>query len=181
MRTMVRDLTDQHKTTTLFVTHDQAEAVDIADDIALMLTGRIVGHDQPERFYRDPPSLAAARFFGVTNEVTGTVRDAMFTPHHGQGRIATDARDGAAVAVARPETLRLTPDEHGSGVGEGLRLAGVVREAKFSGTHITVTIAADGGLLHVFAPVGTPIELGSPATVTAPVQALTVFPGGRQP
>ena len=175
MRTLVRELTEQQKTTTLFVTHDQAEAVDVADDIALMLEGRIVGHGPPHVFYRDPPSLAAARFFGVTNEISGEVHDGAFIPERGQGRIGTDAPDGDAVAVARPEALELSIDEPSGAGGDGLHITGVVREAKFAGTYVTVTVAADNCSLQVYVAVGTPVELGAPAIVTAPAQAMTVF------
>ena len=51
-----------------------AEAVDVADEIVLLLDGRVSGHGPASMFYRDPPSLAAARFFGVINELTGHVR-----------------------------------------------------------------------------------------------------------
>ena len=47
MRALVRDLQARSEITTLFVTHDQAEAVDVADDIVLMLDGRIAGHGPP--------------------------------------------------------------------------------------------------------------------------------------
>lgn len=183
MRALVRELTEQTKTTTLFVTHDQGEAVDIADDIALMLDGRIVAHAAPEVFYRDPPSLAAARFFGVTNEVPGSVHAGTFTPACGYGAVATDAVDGPAVAIARPETLQLDTAGEVAAAGQpgrgGLRLSGVVCEAKFAGTHLAVTLGTDRGeLLQVHVPVGTPVELGAEATITAPAHATCVFAAG---
>jgi putative spermidine/putrescine transport system ATP-binding protein len=185
MRALIRALTEHAKTTTLFVTHDQGEAVEIADDIALMLDGRIAGHSVPEVFYRDPPSLAAARFFGVTNEIPGAVRAGRFTPAGGHGEVATDACDGPAVAVARPETLRLdTAGAAAVGAADdgGLRLSGVVREARFAGTHLAVTVAtADSRQLRVHLPVGTPVDLGASAAVTAPADAVRVFSAGAGP
>ncbi|AZI58368.1 ABC transporter ATP-binding protein [Nakamurella antarctica] len=73
MRLLLRDLHAESEMTTLFVTHDQAEAVEVADSIALMLGGALQGIGAPQQFYLNPPSLAAARFFNVTNELPGAV------------------------------------------------------------------------------------------------------------
>ena len=54
MRTLVRALHDERELTTLFVTHDQAEAVQVADSIALLLAGRLEGHERPETYYTPP-------------------------------------------------------------------------------------------------------------------------------
>jgi putative spermidine/putrescine transport system ATP-binding protein len=96
MRALVRALADESKLTTLFVTHDQAEAVEVADDIALMLDGRIAGHGPAELFYTRPPSLAAARFFGVTNELPG---------HVSRG-LSSERRAGTGCRFRRPTVPR---------------------------------------------------------------------------
>ena len=64
MRALVRGLHDETDVTTIFVTHDQEEAVELADEIVLMLDGQLAGRGTPEEFYLHPPTLAAARFFG---------------------------------------------------------------------------------------------------------------------
>jgi len=78
MRALVRALHEETKVTTVFVTHDQAEAVEVADSITLLLDGKLAGNGPPEAFYTAPPSLAAARFFGVTNELAGRVSAGTF-------------------------------------------------------------------------------------------------------
>lgn len=78
MRELVRGLQRELSITMLFVTHDQQEAVDLADAVALMLDGRIEAAGPPSGFYTDPASLAAARFFGGVNEVPGVVEGARF-------------------------------------------------------------------------------------------------------
>jgi ABC-type Fe3+/spermidine/putrescine transport system ATPase subunit len=64
MRTLVRQLQRRLQITTVFVTHDQEEAVTIADRIALLLDGEIVQVGKPRDFYISPKTPEAARFFG---------------------------------------------------------------------------------------------------------------------
>ncbi len=184
MRALVRALTDEAKVTTLFVTHDQAEAVELAEDIALMLDGRITGQAAADVFYTRPPSLAAARFFGATNELPGHVDAGRFTCPGARGSVLADVPDGPAVLVARPETLQLSTEvlsgTPGPTVAEALRLCGIATTARFAGTHLSVDVRLDGeAALTVHVPVGTSVELGDDVTVTAPRSACTVFGTGR--
>jgi ABC-type Fe3+/spermidine/putrescine transport system ATPase subunit len=64
MRSLVRHLQRRLRITTVFVTHDQEEAVTIADRIALLLDGEIVQVGKPRDFYTSPRTPEAARFFG---------------------------------------------------------------------------------------------------------------------
>ncbi|MEO9220301.1 MAG: ABC transporter ATP-binding protein, partial [Mycobacteriaceae bacterium] len=89
MRSLARSLHEELAVTTLFVTHDQAEAVEIADEVALMLDGQLAGHGAPELFYLRPPTLAAARFFGVTNELAGSVAAGRFCAENTGLAVAT--------------------------------------------------------------------------------------------
>ncbi len=169
MRALVRRLHDESDVTTLFVTHDQGEALDVADTIALMLHGRLVGHDEPEAFYRRPPSLAAARFFGVTNELSGWVRGRSFA--HRTGLVLpADLPDGAAVLVVRPESIEVV--EHGGTE----TVAGTVIMARFAGTHIAVEVEIEAGeTLDVHVPVGQNIAIGSRVHLRLPRHACTMF------
>ncbi len=172
MRALVRALHDEAETTTLFVTHDQAEAVDVADDIVLMLAGRLAGHGGPELFYCAPPTLTAARFFGVANEITGSVCSGCFRAASGLAVPSerTDGlADGPAVLVVRPEALRLasaaSPDS----------LPGQVAAARFAGTHLALEVTTAAGMLAVHVPVDTPVQVGSHLHVRVPGEASTVF------
>lgn len=64
MRNLVRKLQRRLKITTVFVTHDQEEAVALADRIAFIDGGELVQIDRPNEFYVNPKNLAAAKFFG---------------------------------------------------------------------------------------------------------------------
>lgn len=171
MRCLVRDLHNESGITTVFVTHDQAEAVEVADTIALLLDGRLAGQGNPEMFYTAPPSLAAARFFGVTNELPGTVSAGEFTATATALRHATALPDGPAVLVIRPENLTLATLSADDGA-----LPGVAIAARFAGTHLAVDVQlAGGGLVTVHAPVSTPVHLGAPVTVGVPWSAGVVL------
>ena len=164
MRCLVKDLHSESGVTTVFVTHDQAEAVEVADTIALMLDGHLEGQGDPEMFYTAPPSLAAARFFGVINEFPGTVHMGLFTADITDLRRPTDLPDGPAVLVIRPETIDLTRSS-GDDAMDGVAVA-----ARFAGTHLAVDIELAGGTqVTVHAPVSTPVRLGAPITVGVPV------------
>ena len=161
MRRLVLELHRVSGLTTVFVTHDQAEAVDIADRVALLLSGRLEGHATSETFYRRPPSLAAARFFGATNEVAGTVTAGWF---EGDGmRVRVRRVDGPAVLVLRPESLRMTET-----AGPGA-FAATVTAAAFAGTHVRVTVATStGAAIAIDAPSDTRVVLGERLHVALP-------------
>ncbi len=64
MQRLVREIQQQLRMTTIFVTHDQTEAARLADRVALLLDGELVQFDRPRQFYTAPASPAVARFFG---------------------------------------------------------------------------------------------------------------------
>src|SRR4030095_10304821 len=64
MRGIIRQLQRQLAITTVFVTHDQREACEIGDQVAILLDGRVAQAGAPRVFYTDPASEPVARFFG---------------------------------------------------------------------------------------------------------------------
>jgi iron(III) transport system ATP-binding protein len=76
MRFEVRRLHDEYRYTTIYVTHDQVEAMTTADLIAVMNAGRIEQAGTPEEIYNRPRSEFVARFIGSSNIVKGRARDA---------------------------------------------------------------------------------------------------------
>lgn len=172
MRTLLRTLHDDSDVTTVFVTHDQAEAVEVADTIALMIDGTLAGHGTPQSYYTRPQTLAAARFFGITNEITGHVSRGRFVSASGPFQVPTKAQDGAAVLLIRPEAIRLaTHPSHRADEGWG-----VVVAAHFAGTHLAVDVAIGGQRLRVHLRAGRPIGVGEAISVELPPEACTVFP-----
>lgn len=174
MRALIRGLHEESAVTTLFVTHDQHEAVEVADTIALLLDGRLAGRGDPEQFYAHPPSLAAARFFGVTNEISGRVAAGQFTADESRPGVTIQAAaavsDGPAVLVIRPEGVQVC--EHASPD----TIAGVTVTAQFAGTHLDLGIdIGNPRPLRAQQRVGSPICLGGAIHVWLPPAACTVF------
>ncbi len=75
MRFEIRRLHDQYRYTTVYVTHDQSEAMTTADLIAVMNAGKIDQLGSPEDIYDSPQSEFVARFIGASNVIKGTARD----------------------------------------------------------------------------------------------------------
>ena len=184
MRALVKDLHTETGTTTVFVTHDQAEAVEIADTILLMLGGRAAGYGPPEMFYTAPPSLAAARFFGAGNEIPGTVRGGRFTAHGLDLHRPCDLPDGPAVLVVRAEAfcgqgVGIPRTGAGGietgGMGTADHIPGTLETARFAGTHLVVQIRCAAGVLLAQMPVGTVVEPGARVVLIMPGRAGTVL------
>jgi ABC-type Fe3+/spermidine/putrescine transport system ATPase subunit len=108
MRELILSIQRQTRITTIFVTHDQEEAVVLADNIALMFDGRLHQFDKPNTFYERPASARVARFFGGTNFVTGMKAGQQVETPVGTLRVnPQDIDDGPVVVTIRPENLRL--------------------------------------------------------------------------
>ncbi len=153
MRTLVRELHDRRATTSLFVTHDLDEALALADRILLMDRGRIEADGTPEELFASPPTLSAARFLGVTNEIVGEVTDGVFRA--GAIRLPTDAATGPGVLVVRPELVLVDPSSPP-------RLRVRVELVRFAGTHVEVTArTSDDQRLVLHAAVGSDVRPGT--------------------
>ena len=176
MRALVRDLQRESGVTTVFVTHDRAEALDVADDLAVLLAGRLAAHGPAAEVFTRPPTLAGARFLGVANELPGTVHSGVFTAG-GPVRVplpaASAVPDGPAVLTVRPERLTVARGEH----PDPGSLPAVVAAARFAGTHVVLTLrtAADRTLVaHV--PPDSDVAPGEPVRARFDAEAATVYP-----
>jgi spermidine/putrescine transport system ATP-binding protein len=147
--------------TFVHVTHDQEEAMSMADTIAVMNDGRIEQAGSASDLYERPQTAFVASFLGVSNLIDGHVRSrdgelARVETHDGAGlhvlahRIPDDSSDGVRIGV-RPEKIDLVPA--GAGVPDGRNaLRGTVTVASFLGVSIQYLVRAPGGEeLTVFA------------------------------
>ena len=107
MRDLIRSLQQELGITTIFVTHDQEEAVVLADRVALILDGRMKQYDLPDMFYKRPVDEATARFFGGHNFVPGASDGARFESALGPMRLPEGAKTGAGKLTFRPENVRI--------------------------------------------------------------------------
>jgi len=145
--------------TTVFVTHDQEEALTLSDRIAIFNEGRIVQVGEPHAVYERPHSAFAANFLGDANFFRGQAAGGQEGPY---GRIAIEngriiwTRDplppaGQPVTVAvRPEKMSFEDPTASPAAGPVNRLDGVIKQAVYSGSSITYRV--DVGIeLIVFA------------------------------
>ncbi|HVM27285.1 MAG TPA: ABC transporter ATP-binding protein [Mycobacteriales bacterium] len=140
LRDEIRRIQGELHITTLFVTHDQEEALAISDRVGVMSQGRLEQLDSPARVYQDPATPFVAEFVGVTNAFTGTVQGAAVALPGG-GRLHADVvagqPDGSTARVlVRPAELRLSAD------GDGL--PGTVVTHSFLGALTRITVRLDG-------------------------------------
>jgi ABC-type Fe3+/spermidine/putrescine transport system ATPase subunit len=155
MRFEIRRLHDEFKITTVYVTHDQAEAMATSDRIAVMNQGRIEQVDDPHTLYTRPRRRFVAGFIGRTNFVNGkreggTVRFDGFSID--AGRLDGAARTGPELLYSvRPQNLSLSLGEPENGV---IAVAGEVAERTFLGEHWDYVFAVKegGARLRVSAP-----------------------------
>jgi iron(III) transport system ATP-binding protein len=98
MRWEIKDLQSRLETTTLYVTHDQVEALAISDEIALMNKGRIIQIGTPKEIYRNPINEFAADFIGAANIIYGELLEG--PDERRRSRVKTDL--GEFNATAQP-------------------------------------------------------------------------------
>jgi ABC-type Fe3+/spermidine/putrescine transport system ATPase subunit len=107
MRELVLRLQREGGHTTVFVTHDQEEAVVLADRIALIFDGRLQMYDRPDAFYDRPATREVARFFGATNFIEGHAKNGSVQTPLGNVELSRAPPPGAVTLTIRPEAVRL--------------------------------------------------------------------------
>ena len=149
MRAELRDLQERLHQTTIYVTHDQEEALALSDRIAFMQHGRIVELGAPQELYLRPKHISTARFLGQAEllearSVTANGAGAVAETSLGPLTIAdTDGRDGDRIMI-RPEQIEITDAESGPNT-----VAGQVEKVTFGGKIVEYRIAVAGLRLNV--------------------------------
>jgi iron(III) transport system ATP-binding protein len=144
LRQDVRDALRADGATAVLVTHDQGEALSLADHLAVMRDGIVVQAGPPADVYAAPADFWVARFVGDAMLLAGTVRDGRAHTVAGEAPLLNDAGGGGdrrVTVLLRPEQLRLTP---GGQPGPG-QITGRVLRHDFHGHDSLTVIRLDDG------------------------------------
>lgn len=165
LRALIASLQEARRLTTLFVTHDRAEAAELGQSVAVMLEGTVVQQDLPEVLFERPASAAVARFFGSSNLLRGVVRGGSLVI---EGiPIAVEGPDGSATFTIRPE--RITLDE-----AAALRLT--VTESTYLGTTVRLVLRGDTTTLEARVAPGQAPAAGEQVGIELPLADLWRIP-----
>jgi len=166
LRRWLREIHDELSITTLFVTHDQEEALDLADRVVILNEGRIVQQGTPEEVCRRPGSAFVTRFLGDANRLEVEVR-AGRAAIAGGSIDAPGVPDGRAELFARPADLDWVSD--GTGIA-----ASVLRVIDRPENRRLVVRLPDGVTAELDVPPETQVAAGDSGALT--LRRASVFP-----
>jgi ABC-type Fe3+/spermidine/putrescine transport system ATPase subunit len=182
VRAEIRRLQQELRITTIYVTHDQEEALSLSDRVAVMRDGRVLQVGPPKELYERPRTRFVADFVGTNNLVPGDAQggggpgDLVVSTALGPLRaVASGAVSGRCVLAVRPENVVLGAP----GAGEGNRVDGRVSLVSYLGNTLRYDVQTAPGLVlkadirdpwhHEPLPVGRPVTLHFPPSVTLAV------------
>jgi putative spermidine/putrescine transport system ATP-binding protein len=179
LRLEIRSIQRQLGITTVYVTHDQEEALSLSDRVVVMSEGRIEQIGPPAEIYNFPATPFVASFVGTLNLLPANVIDAA------AGRIAVDGQEirgsgptegtGSATVALRPEAVRL------GDAGGANRLRGTVEDVSFLGSIVRTRVRIGDGATLSFDQFNDPglaaPPVGDTVTVSFPVEATLVLKG----
>jgi putative spermidine/putrescine transport system ATP-binding protein len=182
MRFYIRSLQREFHITTLYITHDQSEALVLADRIAILMNGVLQQFGTPMDVYYHPQTASVASFTGLTNLLPARIENRSGD----QYLLATPAGPlracglpglaaGAEVMLSlRPEHFQL---DAAMAEGDGCnRLSGVVRERTFAGSFVDYRVAVGDVLLRIQAATGASCQPGEAICVSISPAAAWVVP-----
>jgi len=183
LRAEIRQVQQRLGITALFVTHDQSEALSLADRVGVMNAGQLEQIDTPENVYRHPATPFVADFVGAMNRVAGRIADDGQVVVLGQ-RVPPTTPDvyvpGTAVeALLRPEALQVTLDSGGPGeivertfLGSSVRL----RVCLEDGHELLVEASSHGAVLQLGARVALKVVADRVAVTAREAPAPAISP-----
>jgi iron(III) transport system ATP-binding protein len=178
LRGEVRDILRAAGATTLFVTHDQSEALEISDRVAVMRAGRIEQISTPDELYLRPVNRFVAGFVGEANLLPGEVRHGEVQTLIGRFRAGGDAlADGArAEVLLRPEQLHMLPVEKLSSPPRPEAVLTIVRRV-FHGSEVHHVLRSPSGLeIEAATPSSATLAVGTEVIAHARAREVPVYP-----
>lgn len=186
MRTVIRDIQRDVGITTVFVTHDQEEAMSMADRVGLMRDGQIIQCTAPETLYERPVSAWAANFVGKSNLIDGVVAEStagVTRVKVGEHELRTLDAVGLAVGeectlMIRPEDMRILRDQEGNAPEQLNLLDGRLERSTFLGGNVVYELQTHFGAVDIeesFKGEGTLIDAGTEVTLGVPYSRVHVL------
>jgi ABC-type Fe3+/spermidine/putrescine transport system ATPase subunit len=186
LRVELRALQRKLDVTTIYVTHDQAEALALSDRIVFMAAGRIVETGTPQAIYRTPQAQSTAEFLGIANLLDGRVTaiaegSCAIETALGRIEVLTESRTrigDKVVLCLRPEDIRLADRAESPG-----GLPGKIRHAAYMGsmTDYVVDLGAAVPSFRVQVPGITNWSIGDVVSITLPPRAAVIRQDGKAP
>ncbi|MCC7103970.1 MAG: ABC transporter ATP-binding protein [Chloroflexi bacterium] len=187
MRWEVRELTRHFGITTLYVTHDQVEALSMSDRLGVIVDGALVEVGSPLQLYTRPQSLIVAQFLGGANLLAGTVVESGLTPlvrtELGLVRATADGSfaSGAAVhLLIRPENVIPLKETEVQTSGENVFPAALKRSL-FVGSFLDGEVAVGPCELRMWTPLRNGIGPGERVSVELPVDQCWLLSAEERP
>jgi putative spermidine/putrescine transport system ATP-binding protein len=157
--------------TTLYVTHDQAEAMALGDRIVVMRKGAIAQIGTPREVYFAPASRFVAEFIGAANIVEADCAGGALALPGGKLPLANGAANGRVVAMIRPEAIAVAPPDTAS-------LVGRVDSVSFTGDRQRLSVSgAAGKALLVDVPNSIAVKAGDRVGLNVDPAAIRLLPG----
>lgn len=166
MRETVRSVLEEVDVTAVWVTHDQEEALSIADRVAVMRNGRLQQTGSPDEVFMQPASRTVAEFLGEASYLSGRRRDGLVDTALG----SIDADQLTGYTGPRPEIL-VRPDDLTVGRAASEKADGTISYRRFNGPSVSYRVTLESGVVvgctasnDAFFDRGTPVTLGIDAS-----------------
>ena len=185
MRFELRELQRRLRITTLYVTHDQIEALSMSNVIAVMNSGVIVQEGGPREVYMQPKSKFVANFIGSTNQLTGQVtkvgNDGIGSVKTEDGEISCQLLEGltvgnSAVVMVRPESINLHTERPGNAANF---IEGKIGAAMFLGEYVDCTVELGTNVLQTHQRHTLQVRRGDPVWIELPPGDCMALPTER--
>ena len=172
MRELIRTIQQELGITSIFVTHDQEEAVMLADRVALMFDGLLQQYDPPRAFYDRPRTARVAQFFRNDNFLAGVKRGHAVETTLGSLTIgqAEAHPDGPVRLTVRPEEVQLAAS------GSDNCLNAVVQSSLYMGTYTQLHLDLAGASWRAHGPADLEVQPGQTLPIRLPAGRIWLLP-----
>jgi multiple sugar transport system ATP-binding protein len=172
MRTELKRMQHKLGITTIYVTHDQVEAMTLADRVAILEGGKLMQLAPPKDIYNNPANLFVAQFIGSPpmNMLQGSLDNGRFVTGNTSIEVASSATESSATLGVRPEDCRLVGSDQG-------QIPGVIYAIELLGDHTLVSASVGESLVTVKAAKDFDGEIDSTIGIAFDQSSLFLFDG----